>query len=512
MGEVNIASALNCINASTAKSQTEGLNDLKHILSHNRRSAKVDDVKVDSWHTIYDTLFRFITSERSTYMKESRSTRKSASETRLSLGAEVLRLVVEVHVCKLRTKTLKSLLDHILQSLPTPRGNFCKPLSLNYTRCLRIILEFQPHVEHLSNSDWKAIANFCLEAIASLCGITAASGNHDGNESPASRTPDASARTSRSGTREPTNSERGAGGDSKGLLEELTGCVRQLTRAPNAPVLDSAQQLLATLIGFLKSTKSVGGPQTDAFAAINSVLARTSYESVKTTQGAIQELVPIIKDTWSTKLSTVRDEMLITLIHGKSHIEALFRQSGNELFRRHIENLLETIQVEYVRRQDSKDLLQLDDLRLESSCSRKPGQISLKTAAFSLRSDIAHAGSSRAESSFRPESHWMIVFFIAFFATLLDGERAKAEQQWVANERDPKRKRPRLSLFLDDYFRQLSDPYLSGKISALQFITFIVHLAPLDEDRMLNVLDKLIAHVGDEKGTVSAWAMLALAK
>ena len=113
-------------------------------------------------HKIFESLFRFVAVERTSY---NRASSKGASSTRLSTCASVLRIAVDVFLRNLRYKTLRAIVDHITETLPTPEEGLWEPLSAGYTKCLVALLHYPPHVEHLSSSEWDKLMSFCLRSL-----------------------------------------------------------------------------------------------------------------------------------------------------------------------------------------------------------------------------------------------------------------------------------------------------------------------------------------------------------
>ncbi|KAK5164179.1 hypothetical protein LTR04_001989 [Oleoguttula sp. CCFEE 6159] len=158
-------------------------------------------------------------------------------------------------------------------------------------------------------------------------------------------------------------------------MEELILCVRQLMLAPNAPILERAQQVLEGLIAFLQPATSVGRAHPDAFAAINSVMSRTSLDNGILTERSTLQLIPLIKDFWSLKTTSLKDEI-----------------PDAEAFVSDVESLMDVLYTDYSKRSD-RDLLQVDELDLVTESDLTARRRALRTAAFCLRT-----GNLRSES------------------------------------------------------------------------------------------------------------------
>jgi ataxia telangiectasia mutated family protein len=87
------------------------------------------------------------------------------ASTRLAACGKALRITVTAGVKRIRAKTVKAVVDHILQALPTAEGPCYPGLALDYVKSLRVILEYQPHVEHFRDL-WQDVLDLCLSGVA----------------------------------------------------------------------------------------------------------------------------------------------------------------------------------------------------------------------------------------------------------------------------------------------------------------------------------------------------------
>ncbi|KAI9716271.1 MAG: hypothetical protein M1812_005496 [Candelaria pacifica] len=516
MGEININEAIGTyasahlnivefkltgierIRSDKAKERGDGLADLKHILTQNRREALNDK----GYHKLYEAIYHVAKVEKAAYTKPTRGPVKTTSAARLSLCASVLRLAVELGVKKLKIKTVKSLAEHITQTLPTPTEGYCEPLSLDYIKALKIVLDYQPHVEHLPKDDWSLLVDFCDAGIRSF-------DDDDGDQS-------SSLLTGHYVVGEPKDRENGAAntrwssyrpfadhapGDfqSRAKVEELVLCLRQLTAAPNAIILQRAKDILVTLTGFLRSATTVGRAHPAALIAINSVLLRTATNCISITQQALKELLPLMKRLWPTKSASLKDEILITCIYGKAYLPSLLTTHNAESSRLDLEGLLEALVLDYSRRPE-RDQLQLDDLALFIRGSARSGASPLRVNAFGLRF-----------GALRSEQTWMTVQFIADLMCMLDLPFSQGETTLDEVNTDGPNKRRKTVDHHDEVLRQIVSSPTTGKLCALQVLSLRLSQDNLNVEQMRNVLDTLIGCVSNENPTVASWAMVGIA-
>lgn len=489
--------------------------DLEHLFKHNKNTAVIEDLKDKAWHTILDALFVCTAAERSDYLKAKSIITKATALKRLEECGRGLRTVVTAGVSKFRKTTVKALVLHILQTLPVPgEQNFFEGLSQAYVKCLSIVCEYQPHVEHLktrveeSNTDqvlrqpltWQDVVEFCIEGIAMFQDQAAPelSPLPNSNGSSLLRTSTLSmSRRSRDGTPQPARSQRSSA--VKTELDDLVTCLHHLTRSTNAPVPELAEPILSTLIQFLRVSDKGRMSLHFAFASINSVLSKVGSSSIDDTQAAISELYPIIKDLWQSRSPSLKEEMLITLILTRNHISSILSHPKHTSFAVDIENLFEALQADYSRRLE-RDQLQLNDLHLTSEFVSEKSSF-LVLPPFQLSGRSAHS-----------ENQWSVLHLMAYYVHLLDANKKRTQERSDQNVYEEARKRRRPSYMLSDIVRQVTTGISSSKISALQIISFYSSLSPLTPSEIREILDSVTPVLADQHGTIASWAMVAIVR
>lgn len=441
--------------------------------------------------------------ERSNYLRSQSNVSKtvrSASSLRLSSCAAALRIAVEFGVRNIKVKTLKALIDHILESLPDARGEFCEPLALDYTKCLNEIFAYQPHVEHLPLELWEQVCTFCLEALgartndseedAALGASVAASYSSSKGDN---------LRSSRSNAKLPRTSQVGRPLQ-KNIAEELVSCLRHLTEAPSAPLLPCSHQILSVMINYLSDVHSPGKSVQDAVAVIHQTLARTTTEAVQTTLSLTEKLLRVTRALWPLRSGAVKDELLVLLVLLKPYIRHSVRALDLDVVRAEAGALLEAMHNEYTKRTGKeREVLHLEDLSLRFANAAI--QSGLNCQVFALRN-----GNPRSENA------WATLRMIAFLHSLQEHRSSEEDGQAVELEPSRSRKRQRLQHWIDDTLRSCNDSQASTRVCALQCISMSAQITRLDENSMLRVLDELSLRTADDGGLVSSWAFMALAR
>ncbi|KAH7063591.1 hypothetical protein B0J12DRAFT_643289 [Macrophomina phaseolina] len=508
---INLKDALDAlISATNIKERDQCLEDIKHVLTYNRNKPSLTDLKPAAFAEIFSRLGDAITTLQSTWWNapipktkkpKNGSGTRAKTASHLTACSTAMRMAVEAGARTIRFRTVKSLLDHILETLPNPDGQYCEPIAADYIRCLRILLEFPPHVEHLTRREWNIIVEFCLDGVAALATPSQPANGHSSNETPRMQTPDPSAEsTARSFARDSGSSQRHNTG-SHLLVDNLVGCLRFLASATNAPLMDQASALISTLTDFLCAPRSAAVARVDALVTVNVVLSRTYLDSTSCAQGAIRNLIPVMRTFWSTKLASLRDEMLITLIFSRAHIRCMLHEkdADNEDLRIGLENLIEAMHTEYVKRIE-RDQLQIEDLRLR--CSK---EYPYEDTPFSLPVFRLKPG------NFRSEHSWVLLYFVTDLACALESSRPTVWDSFEPGNTEAPSKKRRRSDYLQDHLRQLSSPQPSTRLSSLHVIAFMVQQVRLTAEEVRFVLEKLISKLSDGNSAISNWAMLGTA-
>ncbi|KAL8887231.1 MAG: hypothetical protein Q9215_005165 [Flavoplaca cf. flavocitrina] len=504
---MDIEDVLTRVQSTTVKERTEAIADLKYIFAQNRNSQQIEVLSDKAYHQILEALFKLVKFDSSAYSKAKGSSQKSQATTRLSACADAVRIVVEVGVTKLRRKTVKALLDHITQTLPAADGAYLEPLSFQYFKTLRTILEFPSHPEHLAAEEWHELADFCLQATKDLVltpSESIASSFDDDESSTLSRT-----RLNRSMTpsiRSASVLGRPNSHASRSKLasqltvpaEDVVPCLKCLVSTSNGPMLEKAQIIVETLLGFLLSSTHKDHVQQLAFETMNTILSRICTSDVALTLRSIEGLVPIIRRNWSTKSPTLREHMLVPLVLGNPYLPHLnFRDSEDQSV--DLLELLDVMREEYCRRHD-REQLQIDDLDLAEDFCQHQKENALSLGAFRLR-----FGALRAEAS------WSLIFVTASISSTL--HRRGQDTLEFADDAGPRRatKRRKREDPISALFQRVKMSPLSDKVHALQVLCFVLEIVQFEAVALRAHIELILTHVSDKNSPLCSWSMLAIA-
>lgn len=429
----------------------------------------------------------------------------------LRLAANALRHVINSALRTIKTPTVELIVETIIELLPEKDGGFLEYLADDLPKALRALLEYQPHVERMSQDCWDDTVKFCIDSLSDIFSQPAEElqDSWDTTVSSRARTPfestDGASRPSLRGTDSaPRATPRGVSSWAKRYTDEqihsaedLVQCIYLLVKASNAPVPASADAILNALSAFLQ--RKTGRGSVAALAAINAILPRIILSKSQLSEHIIRELLPLLKSLWSDP--AIRDEILITLIYIEAHLRHLVATDSDNVLVLDVEALVEAIYSDYRRRQETTAHQYLEEDYL---CFRKVGGVGVNTHPQST-----HTFSMDTENV-RYESLWATVAIIARLSAVLDDRKRTLSHGQERND-GLATKRHRITYHFEEYLRHVSEPRSSAKRSALQVVAFMVQDVPLDEDQILAILNKLTIIISADNPVHSSWAMITLA-
>ncbi|PKX97560.1 DNA-binding protein kinase TEL1 [Aspergillus novofumigatus IBT 16806] len=484
MAQVTLDKAIALLSSERLKERSDSLADLKHILQQNKRSSKLTSLNDKACHKIFESLFRFISLERSLYNKASS---KGASASRLSACASVIRTAIDVFLRNLRTKSIRAIVDHITEILQVPGEGLWEHLGADYLKCLTKLLHYPPHLEHLAANEWDKVLNLCLRSIGAPGDGDSQSSDHNGHPSTlddflgASSRSTPSRRTSSLALREKQN------GDKRTVAEAIV-CIQLLTATPSAPVQSAAEKVLRGLGTFLKLSPIAGNEHQAAFNSINTVVMRVIFDQSDLVRMFLLDLIPVIRHLWSTKLMGLKDELLVTIMLCMIILTDATRREPTESLALSIENLLDTLYSEYTKRSE-KDILQIDELIFGRASSTQIIDLALQP-----RLEVP-----------RSEHNLTVVWVMAKLMRL--SEESTAHLSHPVGEIPSKKQR--LKSASDEVFRDSVMSSGNRRVCALQLIPTLLQ-SHLSMESKASLLQRLIPCILDDNGVIASWTMVAI--
>lgn len=405
---------------------------------------------------------------------------------RLRECAIVFRLAVELGVRKITSKTANAVIDHITDTLPVAGEAYCQPLSDDYPKILRAILEHAPHVEHLRDRKWRSLVDFLIQGIShyALEEENPSSGTNASTLSQHSRNGRATSfRISQSSGPRASRYEAGR------PTEDLFFCLDRLTTSTNAPTMSRAKIIMDCLMRFFNSTSSGSALHQVAFSCLNNISTKVITEDSRLAESVVLEILPTIRRLWSSKNLLLRDEMLITLVLSSDIIQALPNTNPSDDVRSSLSNLLEVMSNEYSRRSE-RDILQLDEISFTSDRMHQ----AMSLINFRIRAE-------QTRGTFK----WATISVLTSLALTVDRfSRGKT------NETPSKRRK--LTNSVDEVLRQSISASPLEKIRALQIINLLLSSSTDISDMFLSLIVQFTNQILDEDCTIAAWTMVSVSR
>lgn len=493
------------IQSSKQNERLAGLKDLVNILRYNGGKPSLEALGNKQYAALCDALFQVLRNERSSYLKKEKEKRTTKTAAPVKLAASALRHVVGTGVRIIKGPTVEAVLKIIVDVLPDVEGGLLKEMLEHLPKTMRMLLEYQPHVERLSHSCWDDMLDFCIETLSTFFDTSESEAEQHNswstNVSSRARTPFESTdiTSSRASPRAPVARTKSVNDEHSHIAEDFIHCIHSLVKASNAPVLGKADAVIAAMLQVLRRKSGRSSGAAAALSAINFILSRTAVQSLELTKNTISELLPLMKIMWSEL--ALRDEIIITLTYTEPHIMSLLADLDDDTASFDLEALVEIMYGEYRRRQETTAHQYLEEDHL---CFRHLGVAAtdthpLNTFAFSMKTE--HAGF---------EGLWGTVSTIARFSYMLDQRRHTAAHKH-SNGEESNSKRPRVTQLFQEYLRHVLEPRSNAKRAALQVIAFMVQEGQVDSDDLQSMIEKLTPCISDENSVHSAWAMIGLA-
>ena len=411
----------------------------------------------------------------------------------------MLDTAVKVGVRKLRFKTVKALLEHISQTLPTSDGTYCEPLVTGYFKAFRTVLEYAPHPEHLLKEDWYDAIDFCNASIHDLnrpaIENNSNSTNSVLNHGSSTRPTSGSATPSFHSNRLRDSSSHGS--QLKASAEDLVHCVRSLTAASNAPILEKASITLNGLLDLLEMSPQLNATQQAAFESINSIFIRITTDDTSLVLQTLRRLFPLIRRFWQAKSTGLR-VMLTSMLYGEVFLARLLTSDEDGDCKADLLGVLEMLRIEYCKRIEREQLL-LDDIDLSDHTFRSDRYMPMSTKACELR-----LGAHKAEQP------WTILHMSASILTAIHANNVVHGIRNGSVDMDPPPKRQRVAGALDEVLELTNASTVPEKLYALQVLFFVLDRLTLTVGDLEKISHLLLLCASDDNGSVASWAIMAL--
>ena len=418
---------------------------------------------------------------------------------------------MEAQLRRLGPETVKAVVEHICQSLPTADGGYCNPLVFDYVRALVHLLEYRAHVENLPKDELQEAFNFCVDLARDL---NRASEEEDLSGSLNTFRSSHGQRSHSGGLgRSATPSVAGTHGVSfrkdgsyrmmYPQLQSSAGgivlCLQHLASVPCAPVLDKADSMLDVLFNLLQTHPNVSTLQQPAFETINGLIPRILTSNTDLALRTMRHFVALVRSFWQTRASGLKEVLLSIFLHGESILPLLISRDDSGNCSTDLSAVVEVLRLEYCERRPKEQLLIEDvDLSDYSRLSRSRPPLHFKFSCI-------------RQGAIKAEEPWSLLRISAAIIVTLDQGQINTKKSNGADEHDHRSKRQRLTKPLDELRRFIKDSGTDLKVYGLQVLAFVFDSHTFDETTLLDFLELIGPSLSDEDGTVASWAMFAIA-
>ena len=445
--------------------------------------------------------------EKETFLniKKTSKTSVGASTTRLEKCAEALRLAVRHGANRIKRKTGRAIVDHIIQTLPGPDGNYIAPLLNDYVKTLGIYLDVPANVENLatlSGDGWDLCTTFCFHGLLQYLNSIDPE-NADWIPSPTAPGSNSRGSISRAKSALPLQPSGQITGQ---LALEFLQCLNCLVSAANAPVTRKADVLARAVLRMLGYRGGkIGELQKTGFSTITNIFLHIQTDDILLGKEISTALIPHLSYWWQPRtlsrdamLNSTRDEMLKAMYSTHLYLEALLRESENGAFLKPIEDLLDALWSEYSKREE-RARLQLDDLSF--SAMRFPVDHPT-TPAFKLR-------------PFNPsaEQNWALLENMAIMEALCARYPKRLEHRGDGDaDGDRPRKKRQVTSAVNRLHEKMMSTDPAVQLTALQLIPFLVRHREFSLDQVTEILKDVRKSTPTKQGVAASWGMLAYAR
>ena len=486
MAALNLHELCDNLTTGQVRSRQAALNDLQRILNNEDASSRFKD------EIAYSGLLETLTRNFSMELAGFRKSNSAQAASLVQLSADCFRATVEKARLVIRKSTVKLLLSHIHDSLPSRGQPGYNEVAGSFFASLKAIASHPPHVEQLTKDMWKKTEDLCRSHVdvISVYDITNAA-----NDVPAT--------------------ERDNGQPSIDVqnflpmrkeIGDLLFCLQSLYSFPGAPFYGIEESLLTFLLDFLASYNTASEARMSAMIALNRLLEHITVNKIELTGRACSSIIDLFSKIWDSRISGFRERILIALSFIFPHLhESAAKYGMNSRLRAIIENLQERLRAD-LRVQEQKGTLLIDDIIL----SVLPQQ----SEAWKSRPFHSFVGPFFSLNPHSPtaEFPWLSFQMQSSLIYLLD----LIPQSSTRSNGDPQVKRRRLSptpnlqKLLDDillFKRQQATSLLSLQSLAFHLNSFRLPAGIIGVSEILNCLENIS---GENNAELVGWSFVCM--
>lgn len=390
----------------------------------------------------------------------------------------------------MEAKSVRALFEHTVAHLsPDMRKELVDLLRLDYVKCIRIVLEYPPHREHLSPGDWQALMEFC-------CNYVSDEFKEDPRKSPLpsnGRTDSPSVSRSTSSLRSVIHSQARLRSDT----EEVIMCIHLLLLSPNAAISGFGEAIGSTLIKFLTAHRNITRAHHPALSAFAHLFQYLIGNDINQTSQFCEDILPIVARMWSSKLPNIREQLILILTFITPHIKKDLKKPTSTHLRGLLDQLIE-IMLEDIRSRHDRDCLMMEDVEFEYDEGASSPSHPLSLGLLRLKETV----------NTKKELLWAVPMTLGNLMNLLDTNQMQVDGSQGQHEYTGKRRR--ISQYFDEIVRGLRSETSTSALPLLQLIPFILNGRKVARDKINAILTHLLRLCSNDDRVLAAWAMISI--
>ena len=298
----SLQEAVRLISSDKAKERSEGIAQYKDIFQHPETLASIGEGDRDGkrWLRTMQALFNCVISDKSACFKKGSWTDAAAvSLRRLKDSTQMVEWMVGVATAYYPPPAAMAVFDHLTEML-SHRGRLFEPVALDYLKALRVLLSYQPHMDHLDPESWKKATSLCFNILL----------NEDdlGYELDGTMLEEAFGKADLPSSPSPRHARM--------LDAEVTSLLHVLVAGPNAPLTGTSRlgaQALVRYSAFFLDFPNHSTAHLPALQGLNHVLSVLEVNESRFVVKFATQVWTSLLALWVTKSRPLKEQVLITL-------------------------------------------------------------------------------------------------------------------------------------------------------------------------------------------------------
>lgn len=353
MAALNLQDVCNKLGSSQVRSRQTALNELQRFLNQDDTASRLGDE--NTYAAVLHSLIRNFSLEVAAFRKSS----SAQATTSLQISVECLRASTEKGRFIMTRPTLKVLVTHILNSLPSLESSGYKIVASSYFATLKLITSHPPHVEQMKKEMWMDLISLCISRVEVQNWIDFSNFHNQPPDAVLSESKLYESRSVLTIRKETV---------------DLMFCLQSLCTFPGAPFDGEEKKLLSFILNFLATYDTQTDARMSAIIALNRLLGFISFnklELASRTSIAVLHLFSREKQ-WTTRIHGFKERLFITLSSLIPHLYHTVKQNSlSAETRRAVKSMIDLLMLDS-RIQDQRASLRVADLILSALPSSSP--------------------------------------------------------------------------------------------------------------------------------------------